>query len=190
MTQKGNISLKELFFVFLKINAVTFGGGYTILPIIRNEFITKRQLIDEEEMMNIITVAQSGPGGFVVSASVLTSYRLLGLKGAFVSLLASVIPPLVIITLVYYAYEAFRDNIWVNAALQGMSGVISAVLFMTVYSMAGNILKKNTAFSLCLMVGAFVASWFLELHIVLILVILAVIGLVYFTFVKENGEVR
>ena len=59
---KESISLMEIFGTFFKINAVTFGGGYTIVPVIRDEFMKKRGLIDEEEMLSLVALAQSGPG--------------------------------------------------------------------------------------------------------------------------------
>lgn len=63
------ISLKKLFFTFLKINTFTFGGGYTIVPIIRDEFVEHQPLISEDDMLDIVALAQSGPGAMAISAS-------------------------------------------------------------------------------------------------------------------------
>lgn len=180
------ISLTEIFFTFLKINTVTFGGGYTIVPVIRDEFIFKKKLIDEEEMLNIVTLAQSGPGAMAISTSLLTGYRLRGFKGAVTALVASVLPCIVIITAVYFAYDAFSSNPWVKAALEGMAGVISAALFITVYNMAKQALKKHTIFSSILMVGAFVTSYFFKIHTALIILFLGLIGLITFTLLQES----
>lgn len=182
------ISLTEIFLTFLKINTVTFGGGYTIVPVIRDEFIHKKKLIDEEEMLNIVTLAQSGPGAMAISTSLLTGYRLRGLKGALTALFASVLPCLVIITIVYYAYDAFSSNVWVKAALEGMAGVISAALIITVYSMAKQALKKHTFFSSVLMLGAFIVSYFFkkQVHTAFIIVALGLIGFITFTLLKES----
>ena len=144
---KKEISLSEIFFTFLKINTVTFGGGYTIVPVIRDEFMNRKKLIDEEEMLNIVTIAQSGPGAMAISTSLLTGYRLRGIQGALTALVASVLPCLVIITVLFYVYDAFSSNLWVKAALEGMAGVISAALIITVYSMAKQALKNHTFFS-------------------------------------------
>ena len=78
---KQTISLRELFTTFFRINAVTFGGGYTIVPVIRDEFMKKKGLIDEDEMLDIVALAQSGPGAMAISTSLLTGYKLRGVKG-------------------------------------------------------------------------------------------------------------
>lgn len=183
---KKDISLSEIFVTFLKINAITFGGGYTIVPVIRDEFIHNKKLIDEEEMLNIVTLAQSGPGAMAISTSLLTGYRLRGFKGAMTALLASVLPPLVIITIVFYFYDAFKENFYVKSALEGMAGVISAALILTVLNMARQSLKDHTIFSIILMVGAFVTSYFFKIHTALIIISLALIGFIVFTIVPER----
>lgn len=183
---KKEISLSEIFFTFLKINTVTFGGGYTIVPVIRDEFMNRKKLIDEEEMLNIVTIAQSGPGAMAISTSLLTGYRLRGIQGALTALVASVLPCLVIITVLFYVYDAFSSNLWVKAALEGMAGVISAALIITVYSMAKQALKNHTLFSALMLIGAFVASYFFKIHTALIILALGFIGFLTFTLLKES----
>lgn len=180
------ISLSEIFFTFLKINTVTFGGGYTIVPVIRDEFIGRKKLIDEKEMLDIITIAQSGPGAMAISTSLLTGYRLRGFRGAVTALGASVLPCLVIITVVYYFYDAFRDNFWVKSALEGMAGVISAALFITVYNMAKQATLQHRLFSMTMMLGAFILSYFLKIHTAAIIIVLALIGLLTFSLLDPK----
>lgn len=186
---QANIRLSEIFITFFKINAVTFGGGYTIVPVIRDEFVRKKQLIDEEEMLGLVALAQSGPGAMAISTSLLTGYRLRGWRGAVTALVASVLPCLILISIIFYFYEAFSANFWVKSALLGMGGVISAVLVLTVYDMGRAALKKHFWFSLVLMLGAFTASFVFKVHTVLIILALALIGLVTFSVVSE-GQVK
>ena len=63
---KKEISYLQLFMLFFKINLVTFGGGYTIVPVVRQEFAIKRNLIDDDTMLNIIALAQTGPGAMAL----------------------------------------------------------------------------------------------------------------------------
>ena len=84
------ISLVKLFFTFFKINAITFGGGYTIVPVIKDIFVEDLKLINEDDMMDIVALAQGGPGAMAISASILTGYKLRGPIGAFICLVASV----------------------------------------------------------------------------------------------------
>ena len=154
------LSLIELFITFLKINAFTFGGGYTIVPVIRDEFVKKKQMISEEEMLDLVALAQSGPGPMAINASLLTGYRVKGPVGALVSLLASVLPCLLVITLFYYVYDAISENLLVRSAFQVMGGAISAVLVITTYNMAKSALKNYRIFGIVLMLGAFCGSYF------------------------------
>ncbi|MDO5725929.1 MAG: chromate transporter [Tissierellia bacterium] len=180
------INLFNLFMTFFKINAFTFGGGYTIIPVIRNEFVQKNELISDDDMLNLIAISQSGPGAMAINASILTGYKLAGKLGAIVCVVASVLPPLIIISIVSMFYQAFSTNFWVKSALSGMSGVISAVLLITTYQMGKKALARYKIFSAILMIGAFVASFFLKIHTGIIILFTGVVGLVTFHFVKEG----
>lgn len=181
------ISLMELFLTFLKISTFTFGGGYTIVPVIKDEFSIKRKLIDEKEMLDIVSISTSGPGPMAVNASILTGYRVLGVKGALVSLLASTLPPLVIITLISFAYKEFSENFYVKSALIGMGGAISAILLFTSYDMAKTALKSFPLLSTLIMIVTFIASYFLNINTGIIILTVAILGLFLFSIVKEEN---
>ena len=97
---KKKISLLELFLTFFRINAITFGGGYTIVVVLRDEFMSKKKIISEDEMLDLVAIAQSGPGAMAINTSVLTGYKLRGPLGALVCMLASVAPCIIIITII------------------------------------------------------------------------------------------
>lgn len=184
MTKK--ISLWELFLTFFRINAITFGGGYTIVAILRDEFVQNKKIIDENEMLDLTALAQSGPGAMAINTSVLTGYKLRGPMGAITCMLASVLPCIIIITIISYFYQEFRSNYYVNAALLGMSGVIAAVLIITTYRMAKNVLRKHPIFSSFVMATAFVLSFIFHINSGLIVLTLGAMGLVLFSIIKED----
>lgn len=183
---KQTISLRELFTTFFRINAVTFGGGYTIVPVIRDEFMKKKGLIDEDEMLDIVALAQSGPGAMAISTSLLTGYKLRGVKGALTSLLASVLPCLIIISLLTYFYQSYSKNFIVKSALLGMAGMISSILILTVYHMGKAAARNHRWFALVLMMGAFAASYFFKVHTVIIIVTLGLIGLFSYDILRKG----
>lgn len=185
---KKKISLLELFLTFFRINAITFGGGYTIVAVLRDEFVLRKKLINEEEMLDLTALAQSGPGAMAINTSVLTGYKLRGALGAIVCMLSSVAPCLIIITVVSYFYQEFRSNFFVNAALLGMSGTIAAVLVVTTYNMGKNVLKQRPLFSAIVMATAFVMSYFFSINSGLIILIFGVMGLVLFSIIKEESR--
>ncbi|MGI6560585.1 MAG: chromate transporter [Saccharofermentanales bacterium] len=184
---ENQIYLFQLFLILLKINSFTFGGGYTIVPVISDEFVLKRKLIPAEEMTEIVALAQSAPGPMVVNASLLTGYRIKGVLGALVSLLASVLPCLVLISILYYIYDAVSANLWVKSAFSVMGGVISGVLIVTTFSMARLALKSHPIFGSVLMIMSFVASFFFSINTGIIILVCGLIGLVVFSLFKESS---
>ncbi len=186
MNKDNQTSLLNLFLTFLRINAITFGGGYTIVAILRDEFSIKKNLIDTDDMLNITALAQSSPGPFAINTSILVGYKLKGIIGSLVCLLASVIPSLVIITVVSMFYQAFRDNFYVNAALRGMSGVISAVLIITSINMAKSAMKKHKIFSLVIMIIAFLASFVFKVSTVYIILFFGILSFITFSLISEE----
>lgn len=187
--KKNKISYRDLFFTFLKINSFTFGGGYTIVPVIRDEFVRGKELISEEEMLDLTALAQSGPGPMAINASILTGYRLRGPLGAIVSLSASALPCLVIITILYYIYDSVRDNALVNAAFSVMAGAISAVLVVTSWDMAKLAIKEHKIFGSLLFIAALLGEHFLNINAAIIILISGLVGLFVFSICKE-AEVK
>ena len=179
-------SYKSLFLTFFKINMLTFGGGYTIVPVIRDEFVNKRGLIDDDRMLDIIAIAQSGPGPMAINTSILTGYSLKGWKGALICLLASVLPCLIVISLLFYAYDNVAQNNIIKSALGCMSGAISAVLLITVFQMAKKALSKHKIFSSILMISSFISAYFTNINTVYIIIISALVGLIVFSLVEEE----
>lgn len=185
-TPTETLSLWALFSTFFKINLFTFGGGYTIVPVIRDEFVQKRALIEEEEMLDLTALAQSGPGPMAVNTSILTGYRLCGPLGAAVALLAATLPCLLVITLLFYVYQSLRTNPWVNAAFSVMGGAISAILLLTTWNMGKVALKKHPAFGSGILLGAFISGFFLHLNAALIIAVSGTFSLLLFSFVEES----
>lgn len=185
-TPTETLSLWALFSTFFKINLFTFGGGYTIVPVIRDEFVQKRALIEEEEMLDLTALAQSGPGPMAVNTSILTGYRLCGPLGAAVALLAATLPCLLVITLLFYVYQSLRTNPWVNAAFSVMGGAISAILLLTTWNMGKVALKKHPAFGSGILLGAFISGFFLHLNAALIIAVSGLFSLLLFSCVEES----
>lgn len=186
--KEENISLKKLFTTFFKINAITFGGGYTIVPIVRDTFVQDLKLITDEEMIDILALAQSGPGAMAISTSILTGYKLRGPLGAVTTLTASALPCILILSTVSVFYEQFKTNFYVNAALEGISGVICAVLLTTVYKMAKLAFTKNKSFSLIVMILIFILGFFLKLHTAKLILLSGFLGIIVFAIKNLRGK--
>lgn len=180
------ISLSEIFWTFLKISSFTFGGGYTIIPVIKDEFAKNRNLIDEEDMLDIVAIAQSGPGAMAISTSILTGYKLRGFKGALAAAVGAVVPCIVIITIISYFYKEFSQNRIIQLALKGMAGAISAILLLTTYTMYKNAVKKDSLYGHIAMAVVFIVGMFTDISTSWIILALALAGLIYFGARKEQ----
>lgn len=181
------ISLAKLFWIFFKINAITFGGGYTIVPIIKDIFVEDLKLIDEEKMLDIVALAQGGPGAMAISTSVLTGYKLRGPVGAIVSLVASSMPCLITLSIISQFYQAFKTNFYISSALLGISGAISAVLFITVYRMGKSAIKKFPIFSSFVIIIVFILGFFFkDINKIYLIIFSGLSGLITFSLFKEK----
>ena len=111
---------RKLFTSTFYLSAFTFGGGYVIIPLMRKKFVEQFHWIEETEMLDLTAIAQSAPGPIAVNASILIGYRLAGFAGAMVSTLGTVLPPLIILSLISLAYTAFQSSLIVKLVLRGM----------------------------------------------------------------------
>lgn len=179
------ISLLKLFWTFFKINAITFGGGYTIVPVIKDIFVKDLKLIDEEDMLDIVALAQGGPGAMAISTSILTGYKIRGAMGAISCLIASTMPCIIIISLVANFYQAFKTNFFINSALKGISGVIAAVLFITVFNMAKTSYRKYPGYTIIMLIFVFILGYFTQIHTAFIIIFCAISGISFMTAIRR-----
>lgn len=121
------VSLWQIFLVFAKIGAFTIGGGIPMIAAIKSE-LTKRGWLNDEDFVDIITLAQTAPGLFAVNISILTGYKLRGNKGSVVATIASCLPPFLIILLVAMFFTSFKDNEYVLRAFKGIRPVVVALI--------------------------------------------------------------
>lgn len=186
--KKTTISIAEMFMIFLKIASFTFGGGYTIVPVMKDEFSVKRKLIDEKEMLDIVSISTSGPGPMAINCAIITGYRLHGVFGAIMAAISSAIPSLVIITIISYFYKEFSENYYVKAALTGMGGAIAGVLLITSYDMAKQALKTHTFVSAFIIICTFVASYVVSVNTGIIILVTAIFGLFVYSLIKDEEK--
>ena len=173
----------KLFLSTFYLSAFTFGGGYVIVPLMRKKFVNEYGWIDENEMIDLIAIAQSAPGVIAINASLIIGYKLAGILGAIVALVGTVLPPLIIISIISLFYIAFRDNRIVNGAMQGMQAGVAAVIADVVFKMVGDIRKKDKL-STYLMIIVFIATFFV--NIIVIILTCGVFGIIYNRYIRKR----
>lgn len=192
MKIKKNFNLYwTLFHSTFLISAFTFGGGFVIIPLMKKKFVDNLEWIEEEEMLNMIAIAQSSPGAIAVNAAIMVGYKVAGILGALVATIGTVFPPLITLTIISFFYQEFRDNRYINALLKGMQAGIAAVIIDVVIGLAGNIIKKKQIISTLMMIIAFVAVFFFDINVIIIILASGLIGMIAFLYrAKEERGVR
>jgi chromate transporter len=142
----------------------------------KKKFVDDLQWLKEDEMLNLIAIAQSSPGAVAVNAAMLLGYRIAGISGALVTIIGTVLPPFLFITVISIFYSAFRDNSIVSAVLKGMQAGVAAVIADVVINLGGSFLKQKDIVSVIIMAGAFIATFFLKINIMYIILVCGCIG--------------
>lgn len=171
------ISLIELFKKLFIINLVTFGGGYTIIPVIKDEFVYRGKYIEEDNMIKIISLAQSVPGAMTISTSFLVGYYTRGKKGSVIAVLASVLPCLIIIAAIAFSYTKLIENIKIKNALSGISGSIMALLIITAISLVKKEWESpKKYFYISITIISFLVKIIFDVQVMYILIISGILG--------------
>lgn len=181
--------LWKIFISTLYLSAFTFGGGYVIVTLMKKKFVDDYHWIEENEMLDLVAIAQSSPGAIAVNGAIVVGYKLAGLLGVFVSIIGTIIPPFVIISVISICYNAFRSNYLVSQMLEGMQAGVGAVIASVTYEMGAGIVKEKSKISLLIMIGAFIASCIYEVNVVYIVIICGLIGVIR-TYIFRKGEKR
>ena len=179
--------LMKLFFSTLYLSAFTFGGGYVIVTLMKKKFVDEYHWIEENEMLDLVAIAQSSPGAIAVNGAIVVGYKLAGMAGAVTAIIATIIPPLVIISLISVFYNAFRTNFLVSQMLEGMQAGVGAVIAAVVFEMGAGVVHGKNPVSMAIMVLVFLAACVLGINVVYIVIVCGLFGLAR-TLVQRGRE--
>lgn len=188
MKNKKQLYLK-LFTSTFYLSTFTFGGGFVIIPLMKKKFVDDLKWIEEDEMLNLTAIAQSSPGAVAVNASILLGYQVAGIIGSLVSILGTILPPLIILSIISTFYTAFRDNIVVNAVLKAMQAGVAAVICDVVLTMGGSISKSKDIISILVMFLAFIATYVFKINVMYIILVCGIIGALKVILVDNKKKV-
>lgn len=176
------ISLLQIFLVFAKIGAFTIGGGIPMIAAIKTELV-ERNWLNDEDFIDIITLAQTAPGLFAVNISILTGHRLRGTKGSIVATIASCLPPFLIILMVAMFFTNFKDNEYVIKAFKGIRPVVVALIGVPMIDMIKA--TKMRWWSWVIVISSMTLVCFLKVSPVYILICVIVMAL-FISWYKER----
>lgn len=169
--------LLKLFFSTLYISAFTFGGGFVIITFMKKKFVDELHWIDDEEMLDLSALAQSSPGAIAVNAAILVGWRISGFIGMIIAILGTIIPPMLIISVISFFYAAFAANTYIALILKGMQAGVAAVILDVVCSLGSDVIKTRNIVYYLVMISAFIATAFFSVNVIYIILAAAVVGI-------------
>jgi chromate transporter len=175
-TESRTRILLKLFLSTLYISAFTFGGGFVIITFMKSKFVDELHWINESEMLDMAALAQSSPGAIAVNAAILVGWRVAGFPGMLISVLGTILPPMCILSVISFFYAAFATNTVVALVLKGMQAGVAAVIMDVVFGLGRNVLKERSWSHTVIMAAAFIAVYFFNVNVILIILAAALWG--------------
>ena len=183
---KNYRELWKVFLTFLKIGAFTFGGGYAMIPLIQKEAVENHKWITDEDILEIIAIAESTPGPIAINSATFVGYRTCGVLGSVCATLGVVLPSFVIIFAISFVLRQFQELKAVQYAFSGIRAGVLALLCKALWGMY----KKNQKnwVSYIVMAGSFVLTALLDISVLPVLIGCAVFGLVTAKIMERRAQ--
>ena len=165
-----------LFLPFFKIGAFPFGGGYAMLPLIQREIVEKRKWITNDDILEVVAIAESTPGPIAVNSATFVGYRTGGFSGALLATLGVVLPSFAVILAISFVLREFESLKAVQYAFSGIRAGVLALVLKALWSMYKQ--SPKNAVSYALMAIAFVLVAFLGADVLPVIIGCAAVGLI------------
>jgi len=173
--------LADLFLTFLKIGVVMFGGGYAMIPVLRYEVVVKHKWLSEQEMLDVIAVAESTPGPIAVNAATYIGYKVSGLPGSIVATVAVILPAFLVILGVAIALKKYYQHPVVKGVLTGIRaavlGLVASALLLLVKGVFAGLSLQASIATVAIALLVFTAVTVLDVDPVIMIAVSALIGL-------------
>ena len=173
---KSYKKLWQLFASFFKIGAFTFGGGYAMIPLIQKEAVEKRGWVTDDDILEIIAIAESTPGPIAINSATFVGYRTCGVLGSVCATLGVVLPSFGIILTISYVLREFQEIKAVQYAFNGIRAGVLALLVKALWSMYQKSPKGWVSY--VVMAGALTITAFFKVNVLLVIIGCALFGLI------------
>ena len=177
----------KLFYIFFKIGAFTFGGGYAMIPLIQKEVVENNKWITDEDILDIIAIAESTPGPIAINSATFVGFKIAGFWGAAAATFGVVLPSFVIISLISFILDKFQEVKAVKYAFFGIRAGVLALLLKALWTMYSKCPKGLLAY--ILMAASFLVAAFVDISVLWIILGCAVTGIVV-SLVQERRAAK
>ncbi len=178
-------NLLPLFLTFLKIGGFTFGGGDPMVTIIQREIVEKKKWITDEDILEIIAIAESTPGPIAINSATFVGYRVGGFFGALLATLGVVLPPFTIIFIISFVLRQFSELKAVQYAFWGIRAGVLALICKALWSMYKKVDKGLIPY--IIMAAAFIVTAVFDINVIFVIIGCAVFGLVTSLIAGRKG---
>ena len=176
----------QVFVSFFKIGAFTFGGGYAMIPLIQNEAVEKRHWVTDEDILDIIAIAESTPGPIAINSATFVGYKAAGVLGSVCATLGVVLPSFTIILFLSFVLKQFSEFKPVVYAFNGIRAGVLALLVKALWTMYKKSPKGWAAY--IVMAAAFVLTAIFDFNVIFVLIGCAVFGLVTSSIMERRAK--
>ena len=168
--------MAELFWSFFKIGAFTFGGGYAMIPLIQKEVVDNKKWITDDDILEIVAIAESTPGPIAINSATFVGYRTCGFFGAFAATFGVVLPSFLIIVAISFILDAFESAKAVKYAFFGIRAGVLALILKALWSMYKKCPKGIVSY--IVIAAALICTAVFKLNVLIVIIGCALIGLV------------
>ncbi len=168
------------------ISAFTVGGGFVIIPLLKGKFVDEYHWINDKDALDMVAIAQSMPGVVAVNSAIILGYRMAGILGTLVALVATVLPCLITLSIISYCYDFFIQNAYIRMALKGMQCGATALIVNVGIDLLVKQCKKKLVLPLLIIAATFIGNIWFQLNIMALVIVDGMIGLLFMRAVKYN----
>lgn len=177
----------EMFTFIIGLSFVSFGGGYITIPMLRKKLVLEKEILTEEQLQDLAAIAQSSPGSISCSLSTGVAYEIGGLSMMLTVFLASILPPLFIISIISVFYDVVMANQVIQSIFKGLEIGVAVIMVILVKDMILNLYKRDHKVSMMFLMMSILIHFIFNIHVIFILIFnfVAVMAL-YFYQRKEE----
>lgn len=184
MKRSGKV-LWQVFSSFFKIGAFTFGGGYAMIPLIQNEAVEKKHWVTDDDILEVVAIAESTPGPIAINSATFVGYKAAGVLGSVCATLGVVLPSFVIILVLSFVLRQFQSIQAVQYAFNGIRAGVLALLVKALWTMYKKSPKGWVSY---VVIGAsFVLTTFFPVNVIFVLIGCGVFGLVTARYMERRS---
>lgn len=187
--EKKKVNLLDLFFVFAKIGGLTIGGGLAMIAVIEKELVQRKKWITDEELLDMIAVAESTPGVIAVNSATFIGYKLRGFLGSLLSTLAVVLPSFIVISLISLVFEWFLGFELVQFAFKGANAAVAILILnaaLKLFKKCEKGLYTYITLTLSIVLGLIFIIF--NVSTIIIIILGLVTGIVYYTILDNINK--